>query len=261
MVRYTTKGVTLYAFEALARQPGLRHAVSTRLGGVSPPPFDSLNLTTARGDSPDHVAENRRRLCAALEISPTALVSPQQVHGARIARVGRGQRGQWIPECDGLITDEPETALLLRFADCVPLIVYDPEHGAVGIGHAGWRGTVAGIAESLVRAMRVAFGSRPEALIAGVGPAIGPCCYQVGSDVVQQVVSAFGEADGLLIAQSDGSYHLNLWEANRRQLARAGVQQIEVAALCTACHTEEFYSHRAEHGRTGHHGALVYLHR
>jgi YfiH family protein len=130
---------------------------------------------------------------------------------------------------------------------------------AVGVAHAGWRGTVAGIATALVQTMQAEFGSRPHDLIAGLGPAIGPCCYQVGPEVAREVMVAFGTGDGLLPAQPDGSYHLDLWAANRWLLARAGVHQVEVAGLCTACRTDEFYSHRAERGRTGHHGALAYL--
>lgn len=259
MLRYTIHGITLYEFETLAAQAGLCHAISTRLGGVSPPPFASLNLTSARGDAPEHVRENVRRLCEAVNLTPAMLVSPQQVHGAQIARVGREMRGRILLGCDGVITDEPGVALLLRFADCVPLIVYDPVHRAVGVAHAGWRGTLAGIAVALVQAMGVAFGSRPTELLAGIGPAIGPCCYQVGPEVVEKAVAVFGAADGIVLTQADGSFHLDLWEANRQALVQTGVQQIEVAGLCTACHTDEFYSHRAENGRTGHHGALAYL--
>ena len=218
-----------------------------------------MNLTAARGDDRAHVAENVRRLCLAAVDECKDVVSAQQVHGAQIARVGQAQRGQVIPDCDGLVTDEPEVVLLLCFADCVPLIVYDPVRHAVGVAHAGWRGTVAGIARSLVRAMVDAFGSRASDLIAGVGPAIGPCCYQVGPEVIAQARAVFGATDGLFPQQADGSYHFDLWRANQQQLAAAGVGTIEVAGICTACRVDEFYSHRAERGRTGHHGALACL--
>ena len=259
MVRHTVHGITLYEFETLAGQIELCHAISTRLGGVSPPPFASLNLTSARGDAPERVRENVRRLCEVVGLSPAALVSPQQVHGARIVRVGREMCGQILSDCDGVVTDEPNVGLLLRFADCVPLIVYDPAHRAVGLAHAGWRGTIAGIATALVRTMMAAFRSQPEELIAGIGPAIGPCCYQVGPEVAEKAAVTFGMADGILFTRTDGSLYLDLWEANRYLLAQAGVYQIEIAGLCTACHTEEFYSHRAENGHTGHHGMLAYL--
>ncbi len=259
MFRRTVQGVTFYQFTELAEQRGVCHAISTRLGGVSPAPFASLNLTTARGDVPERVAENHRRLCAALGVDPATLVSPQQVHGARVERVGREMCGQVVPACDGLVTDEPGVTLLLRFADCVPLIVYDPDRRAVGVAHAGWRGTVAGIATALVDAMRRAFGSRPESLIAGIGPAIGPCCYRVGPEVVREVIAAFGSPDGLLPRWDDGAHSFDLWAANARLLREAGVRRIEVAGICTACRVDEFFSHRAEHGRTGHHGAFACL--
>lgn len=259
MLRRTVQGVAFYQFEALAGQAGLRHAISTRLGGVSPEPFASLNLTTARGDAPERVAENHRRLCVAVGVDPAALVSPQQVHAARVVRVGREDRGRIVPACDGLVTDEPGVALLLRFADCVPLIVYDPVRRAVGLAHAGWRGTVVGVAAALVEAMRQEFGCQPDDMIAGIGPAIGPCCYQVGPEVIRAVVSAFGSPDGLLLPGPDGTRHFDLWKANERLLREAGVRQIEIAGLCTSCHVDEFYSHRAERGRTGHHGALACL--
>jgi YfiH family protein len=259
MLQRRSGEIVLYQFAALASHARLRHAISARHGGVSPAPFASLNLTAARGDDRAHVAENVRRLCLAAADGRADVVSAQQVHGAQIARVGRAQRGQIIPDCDGLVTDEPEVVLLLRFADCVPLIVYDPVRHAVGVAHAGWRGTVAGIARALVRAMADAFGSRASDLIAGVGPAIGPCCYQVGPEVVAQARAAFGATDGLFPQQADGSYHFDLWRANQQQLAAAGVGTIEVAGICTACRVDEFYSHRAERGRTGHHGALACL--
>ncbi|MCD6289512.1 MAG: peptidoglycan editing factor PgeF [Anaerolineae bacterium] len=259
MIRRNVNGVVLYQFESLVGYPRLRHAVSTRLGGVSTPPFASLNLTMVGGDDPGRVDENHRRLCTAVGISPSDLVSPQQVHRDQVVRVGREDRGRVVPGCDGLITDEPGVALLLRFADCVPLIVYDPVHHAVGVAHAGWRGTVRGIATALVSAMQREFHSRPEELIAGIGPSIGPCCYEVGLDVVQLVRATLDTSNGVVSRWPNGAYHLDLWAANDKLLTQAGVRHIEVAGLCTACHTDEFYSHRAERGRTGRHGALAYL--
>ncbi|GAB4514437.1 MAG: hypothetical protein Kow0047_26250 [Anaerolineae bacterium] len=205
------------------------------------------------------MAENHRRLCEAVGADPDSLVSPRQVHGARIVRVGGESRGRIIPDCDGLVTDEPGVALLLRFADCVPLIAYDPEHHAVGVAHAGWRGTIAGIARNLVEAMGVAFHSRPDKLIVGIGPSIGPCCYQVGADVLEAARRTWGELDGLFQQREDDGLFFDLWAANRRLLEDAGVRSIEVSGLCTACHVDEFYSHRRERGMTGHHGALAML--
>jgi hypothetical protein len=138
--------------------------------------------------------------------------------------------------------------------------LYDRRRGAIGLVHAGWRGTVADVAGATVHAMQVAFGCCPRDLLAGIGPSIGPCCYEVGTDVVQAVGRAFGqESQSLLQPRTAGKWHLDMWAANRHQLVGAGVRQIEVAGTCTACNTEEWFSHRAERGRTGRMGALVAL--
>jgi YfiH family protein len=151
---------------------------------------------------------------------------------------------------------------MLRFADCTPVWLYDPVQRAIGLAHAGWRGTVVGAARATVAAMQSAYGCRPADLLAGIGPAIGPCCYEVGEDVAQAIDGAFSEAAGRLLSpQTNGKWHLDLWAANRHTLMQAGVQQIEVAGICTACHTDEWFSHRAERGRTGRIGALIGLKR
>jgi YfiH family protein len=147
-------------------------------------------------------------------------------------------------------------ALMLRFADCTPIWLYDCRRGAVGLAHAGWRGTAAGVAGATVRAMEAAFGCRPADLVAGIGPSIGPCCYEVGADVAY----AFGvQGAPFLHPQAPNKWHLDMWAANQDQLADAGVRRIEVAEMCTACNVVEWFSHRAESGQTGRMGALIAL--
>ena len=165
--------------------------------------------------------------------------------------MGPEDRGRVIPATDALITDTPGIALMLRFADCLPVLFYDPVRRAIGLAHAGWRGAIKGIAARTVVAMMEAYGSRPADIVAGLGPCIGPCCYQVGADVIASVKAGFNHWRGLLQSQGDGSVHFDLWEANRRQLTEMGVEEIEVIQICTACRTDEFFSHRAEGGRTG----------
>jgi YfiH family protein len=162
-----------------------------------------------------------------------------------------------VPGCDALITDEPGLPLLLRYADCVPVLIYDPAHRAIAVVHSGWRGTVHGTTRATVDALIREFGSRPADLVATIGPSIGPCCYEVGDEVVDAVRATFGRAEGLLADRGNDRRHFDLWIANLRWLQEAGVRRVEVAKLCTACHTDEFYSHRAEHGRTGHFGAVM----
>ncbi len=259
LLKYHDNGLVYYCFEALDEQQELFHGIFTRLGGVSPVPWATLNVGHTVGDDGEAVEENHRRICRTLDITRRDIVSGYQVHGTCVARVGGEDRGQVCPQTDILITDVPGVALMQRYADCLSVLLYDPVQHAIGLAHAGWRGTLAGVAQKAVRAMQAAFGSRPPDLIAGLGPGIGPCCYQVGPEVAEAAQAAISGWPSVLLRQRDGSWHLDLWEANRRQLVQAGVIRIEVSGLCTACRTDEFYSHRAERGRTGRFGVVAGL--
>jgi hypothetical protein len=254
----------IYQFKHLSAQPGLIHGIFGRAGGCSPPPWDSLNVGADTGDAPERIQRNYERICAALGVRCEDIVTVRQVHSGQVQRVGAGDRGSVVGQLDGLITDEPDVVLSLRFADCVPLIVYDPQRGALGVAHAGWRGTLAKMAAQLVAAMQAAFGSRPADLLAGIGPSIGPCCYQVGPEVAAAASAAFAaeteREDGWpLVFAVDGARYLDLWAANRLQLELAGVEQIETARLCTACHRQRFFSHRGDGGQTGRFAMLAAL--
>lgn len=260
MQRITHGPLAYYRFHSFPAGDGLVHGMFTRLGGYSQPPWNSLNTGHTVGDDPAAVDANHSAICEALAIEEGQLVSPHQVHGTDIVAVGRSDCGRVIARTDALVTGEPGVALLLRFADCVPVWLYDPGKRAAGLAHAGWRGMVAGVVAQTVRAMRDYFGCQPRDLIAGIGPSIGPCCYEVGIDVARAVKDAHaGQPGAFLEPRGAGKWHLDLWAAVRRQLAGAGVVQIEVAGLCTACHTDEWFSHRAEGGRTGRMGALIAL--
>ncbi len=252
------KIVPYYVFESLDAYSDLLHAVTTRLGGVSKGHFSSLNLGHTVGDDPDAVEENHRRLAEELGVSMRSFVSPRQVHGKNVAFVGESERGAVVPDSDALITDEPGVALLLRFADCTPILVYDPVRHAIGLGHAGWRGTVGGIGSALVRSMVETFGSDPTDMIAAIGPAIGPCCYEVGPEVVREVETHLG-AEFLSAKDENGHARFDLWAANRSQLEESGIRKVEVAGICTSCHKDEFFSHRGDHGKTGRFGVVMML--
>lgn len=249
-----------YQFEQWAGDDRLVHGVFTRLGGVSQPPWDSLNLGGTVGDDLAAVRENHRRAYAALGLDEGYACTVWQVHSADtvIARAPVPGR-RWLARADGLVTDRPGLALTMRFADCAPVLLYDPVHHVIGLAHAGWRGTVLGAAVSVLQTMVEAFGTRPPDVQAAIGPSIGPARYQVGEEVVAAVARAFGDTAGLVRRAADGSAYLDLWAANRLALQRAGVEQIEVAGICTATRTDEFYSHRAEGGRTGRFGVIVAL--
>ncbi len=235
-----------------------RHAMLTRLGGASRGAFEALNLGGSVGDEPAAVAENRRRVFDALGIESARVVSPYQVHGCRVARVDGSDGGQVILETDGLITDEPGLGLLLRFADCVPVLFHDPEHQAVGLAHAGWRGTAAGVVPAAVRAMTTAFNTRPQHLWAGIGPAIGPDHYEVGVEVVEAVRATLPSSVNVAERKGD-RWYLDLPGAVAAQLDALAVGHVAASGLCTACRTDEWYSHRAEGGATGRFGVMVWL--
>ena len=250
-----------YQFERLQGFAGLRHGIFTRLGGVSAAPFESLNVGSTVGDEQSHVLENRERLAGALGVRDEDMHTTWQVHRADVLVLHSADR-QWPPpKADALITDRVDLPIGMRFADCVPLLFFDPTKKVLGMAHAGWRGTAAGVGPSTIKTMRDEFGCRPADIIAGVGPSIGPAWYEVGPEVAAEIKVAFGDVEGLLSQPNGGDArpHLDLWEANRRALQMAGVRQIELAELCTASNVDEFYSHRAEGGRTGRFGALAVL--
>ena len=260
-------GLTIGEFERLREHQHVLAAVSARGGGVGEPPFDSLNLGLHVPDRTEHVLENRRRLCAALGIEPQALVVPQQVHGARVAQVGRADRGRGaldlasaVAETDGLITDEPGLALMAFSSDCPLILLYDPARPAIGLLHAGWRGTVARIAAHGVEKMKDAFGTRPDELIACTAPSVGPCCYEVRADVIAAASQAGLPVERLVQRRGDATF-FDLWRANEEQLVGAGLSRnrISLPAVCTACRPDLFFSLRVANGQTGRFAAVLML--
>jgi YfiH family protein len=235
------------------------HAVFTRHGGVSPAPFNSLNLSVSVADSRDNVYANRARAYGLYGRDTESVVHAHLVHGADVARVTRTDDGTWRSHFDGLITDEPSCALTMNYADCTPIFVYDPVRRPIGLGHAGWQGAVKDLPGALVRAMQDAFGSRPADLLAAVGPSIGPCCYEVGEPVVGQVKAQFADAHSLLHDNGGPRPQFDLPGANRQRLLDAGVREIQMSGVCTACRTDLFFSHRAEKGATGRFGVMLML--
>ncbi len=218
---------------------GARAAFSSRAGGVSPPPFDSLNLGVLTDDDQSAVEENRRRLAAALGFAPEQLVFARQVHGTRLLE--RAERPGELPEADGHLVREPGTAPLVFVADCLPVALHGPR--GLAMVHAGWRGLAGGIIGEAAAAV--------EARSAAIGPGIGPCCYEVGEEVLA-AFAALGEG----VARGR---RLDLAAVARRQLAGAGVERVESAGLCTSCERALFFSHRRDRGRTGRQVGIAWL--
>jgi polyphenol oxidase len=264
-----TDGVAVLRFGVFDGLDWLRHGVSTRVGGQSREHLASLNLSFAVSDEPDTVVANRQRFCGALDVDLDRAVCAVQTHGTNVAEVGlddRGRgvfaRGTGIPDTDAIVTDEPGVFPMLSFADCVPIVFVDPDHRAVGVAHAGWKGTVNGVVASTVAKMIARYDSRPERLLVAIGPSIGPCCYEVGPEVVDSLEKRVGDTTPFLRPRPTGRPHLDLWQANRHWLWQAGIPEpnVETVELCTACRTELFYSHRREGGRTGRFAVLAGRH-
>jgi polyphenol oxidase len=248
----------------------LRHGFSTRQGGISSIYGGrTLNLGWTKEDDAASVAENRRRFLAEFngQDDGSVLVGVRQIHSGvvRVVREGDGvfegrlqtADGKAVLEGDGLMTNVPGVLLGIGTADCVPVLVVDVEKRAVAAFHAGWRGTVAKIAESGIATMREEYGTRPEDLVAAVGPSIGACCYTVGDEVRSKFEEQFAYANELFSRKGD-EVRLDLWEANRRQLLDAGLDEARISVVreCTACARDEsgalrYFSHRGEKGVTG----------
>lgn len=237
------------------------HGCSTRVGGVSAAPWDTLNAGFTVPDDPVAVWENRHRFAACLGLeNVTSLLS--MTHGKEVARIDqpvplpedRSRAPRPVHNADACITDRPGLPLTLTVADCVPVFFHDPKAGCIGLAHAGWRGTVAGIVSETVEAMGRAYGSRPENVLVGIGPSIGPQAFEVGHEVVEEFCAAFPEQSDLISVQAKGGKaFIDLWRANTVMALRAGVPEgnVVVSGWCTVGHPELFFSHRRDRGQTG----------
>ncbi|QHT69407.1 peptidoglycan editing factor PgeF [Rhodocytophaga rosea] len=254
--------VPLWQFEQLLPYPNIKHFVSGRHGGVSLNEVGTFNLSFRASDSRENVIENRRRLAQALDIEPSRLVFPAQTHSDRVQLVTASTNPDTLTETDALITNTPGICICVMSADCVPILLYDPVTQSVGAVHAGWKGTVSKILTRTIEAMQQAFGTRPENLVAGIGPSISPEKYQVGSEVIEAVQQAFGHTKGLVDKEdAQGKGYLNLWEANRRQLQQLQVpeQAVEVAGICTYQQSQDFFSARKSANQAGRFAAGIMI--
>jgi polyphenol oxidase len=255
------RGLRSYQFETF-EGCALTHGIFSRQGGVSPQPWASLNLGGTVGDERVHVVENRRRIFDFVGRPVESIYDVWQVHGTHIIS-SRSPRPLEAPheQADAILTDHPGVTLFMRFADCVPILVHDPVHRIVGIIHAGWKGTLARISGLAIQRMKDVYGSNPADILAGIGPSICRDEYEVGIEVVKKTREEFPDSTGLILVEHDQRFFLDLWNANRLILEENGLlsEHIQVSGLCTARNLKDWYSHRAEKGKTGRFGALIAL--
>lgn len=262
-----TNEIDFYMFPSFTETDLVTHAFSGRKGGFSQGKYSTLNLSAFTKDKAEAVLENKRKFCLRLGITPESIVSAKQVHGDGLYHVTLSDRGRGaylpdtaIPAVDALITKEKGVALLACFADCVPVFFLDPVQKVIALAHAGWRGTVAKIAAKTAQTLHEGYGTKYQNLLVGIGPSIGPCHYQVAEPVIAKVEEVFPQWEKILLAPREkGFAYLNLWEANRRQLLDLGIPEanVTVAGLCTYCHQDKFFSHRA--GMLGRQAGVIML--
>lgn len=276
---HSEEGWTLpyLVFPGFEKEKGIRHLFTTREGGVSEGIYASLNFSFTRGDNPDAVRENFRRLAAVFDSEPSRIVCTDQTHTTNIRVVTEEDAGKGVTrqrdytDTDGIITDVAGLILATFYADCVPLYFYDPKKRVIGLSHSGWRGTVNGIGAETVRKMQAVFGCNPEDIRAAIGPSICRKCYEIGEEPALVFAK---NADSKTAAHFDEifterhrsetgetKYYMDLWAANRFVLLSAGIrpENLEVTDVCTAHNAQQLFSHRASGGKRGNLGAFLML--
>lgn len=251
MITRNVNKLTFYQFKNLYETQGLKHFTSTRLGGVSKNHLESLNLGYTVNDKPEFVDKNIDLLAEATGISKSCMVFPKQTNGTNIAIVK--SVNDVFFDTDALITDIAGICIGVRTADCVPVLIYEPERRIIAAVHSGWKGTVEKIAKSTIEIMVNEFGANPQKMIAGIGPSISPAVYEVGSDVISLVKQAFGNENVLKHLPGSEKALFDLWQANKIVLTESGIpaSNIEIAEMCTFSNPDLFYSARRDKPVTG----------
>ncbi len=262
-------GVVCLTFPILEQLPGIVHGFSTRLGGVSQGDVGTMNLSFSRESSRQNVEENYRRLAKAIGYEPERLVCSRQTHTTNVrvvteedCGIGFCRSGDY-DNIDGLVTNVPGIPLMTFYADCVPLLLADPVHRAIGCAHSGWRGTAANMGKAALEVMKREYGTEAKDVITAIGPSICQDCYEVSEDVIDQFREVYHRKiwPDLFYEKQNGKFQLNLWEACRQNFLMAGVlpEHISLPDLCTCCNPKFLFSHRASRGNRGNLAAVVML--
>ncbi len=259
--------VTFITFPKIEKTGLTNHLFSTRLGGVSPEPYGSMNLSFNRGDSRENVLENYKILCDCIDIKVENLVLSKQTHTNNVKVVDKShcQTGifkESFCDVDGLVTNVPNVALVTQYADCTPLVFLDPVKKVVATSHAGWRGTVKEIGKKTIETMTKEFGCVPSDIIAGIGPCINKCCYEVDDPVYSEFSKLeYLNLNKIFTPKESGKYMLDLVEANKQILINSGVleENIDLSDICTNCNSQELHSHRATKGQRGNLALIIEL--
>lgn len=252
--------VPYLTYNSLSEINFINHAFSTRLGGVSVGEFTSMNMAFNRGDNPESVTENYKRICKSAGFDFDSLTASAQDHNTFVRAVTSENKGIGIykprdlQSVDALITNEKGVTLVTYYADCTPLFFVDTKQKAIGLAHAGWRGTVGRIGEKVVKKMTELYGTNPADIVAAIGPAISVCCYEVDKPCADNFY-ALSDLDSsrFVFPKENGKYMIDLLETNRQILVAAGVknENITVSDVCTNCNSELLWSHRATKGKRG----------
>ena len=259
-------GVPYISYRILDDIPWLKNAVSTRLGGVSKDYLASMNLGFNRGDLDENVIRNHEIFANVIGVNPKNIVTGNQTHTTNVKVVTKDDCGKGIyrdrnyTDIDGLITNEKGIVLATYYADCVPLLIVDTKNKAIGLSHSGWRGTVGKIGKVTIERMGELYGTKPEDIVACIGPSICQKCYEISEEVAVQFKEAFPDnIKEILIDKGNGKYQLDLWECNRNNFKEAGVlpENIKVTDICTCHNTDVLFSHRGHNGKRGNLGAFL----
>lgn len=250
--------ISYYTFGSLDKY-GIVHGIFMRHGGCSPKPWKSLNLATSVGDSAKNVIENRKRISTALDIEHDSFFDVWQVHSCKTVTATKPRKiGENHIQADAILTHKNNISILMLFADCVPILFYDPVKEVIAAAHAGWQGTFKKVAAETVMAMKDEFDCKAQDIIAAIGPSICVNHYQVGENVIDAARSAINNCNQV-ISKNNKGYHVDLQKSNQLILEEAGVKHIEQAGICTMCHNQDWFSHRGENGKAGRFGAVITL--